>query len=222
MNSRIYDELKEIVNDVLGREGKVVEEKADGTIVTSKDLVIEAEVISYFRKKSQNLIVIAEESFEGIKSWDLSVADYLILDPIDGTENYAFLHSMYGFAASWRIAGIEGDMIYIPSEDLLFKCEEQTAAEVCLSNIRLFSTKCLDVEIGPNRDSVRIFGSSSYMFSLILRGQAKSYVYCKGAKIWDCYTGLKLCRSQGLHIEGLPDDYFVKPMFKQKFKVSWI
>lgn len=221
MNSKIYDDLRVLVDEVLLGGKDSIKSKDDGTFVTSSDLRIEQNAIAYFKDISPKILVIAEESYDGSLSWDLSKGDYLILDPIDGTENYAFINALFGFVASWRINGIEGNMIYIPRDSLVLNDVNLSNRISVTSNIRLFSTKCKDQHIGENRDNIRIIGSSSYMFSLVIRGMANSYMYCQGAKIWDCFTGLKMCSALGLRIEGMPNNYFVKPTFKQEFKVSW-
>ena len=67
---------------------------------------------------------------------------------------------------------------------------------------------------------IRVLGSSSTMFSLLLRGKAKSYDYSSGCKLWDCFTGLRLAKNANcFELENLEDDWFENPKFITKFKL---
>lgn len=221
---KIYNELLSIVDKALESIGELdVSYKDDNSLVSNIDLQIEEEIIKLFKGKSKHLLVIAEESYSGELNWDLSIEnqDFLILDPIDGTENFIFLEEMFGVAASWRLNGECGHLLYIPKTNQLITDKSAPTKTNTRSSIDLYSTKCISEGTILKTDSARIFGSSSYMFSLILTGRASSYSYSKGAKIWDCYTGLTLAKQFGLTLKNVSDDYFNKPSFKQSFIIEW-
>ena len=221
---RIYNEVLSVVDKVLESIDELdVSCKDDNSLVSSIDLQIEENIIKLFQGKSKQLLVIAEESYSGELNWDLTDEnqDFLILDPIDGTENFIFLEEMFGIAASWRLNGESGHLLYIPKANQLITDKSELIKSNIQSSIDLYSTKCITEGTILKTDSARIFGSSSYMFSLILTGKARSYTYSKGAKIWDCYTGLTLAKQFGLTLENVPDDYFTKPCFKQNFIIQW-
>ncbi len=212
--------IKEILKSYFkdGVMPKEVNQKDDGTLVTEIDIELQDIIINYFKNISENIFVIAEEGADINQSYDLSNLDFLILDPIDGTENFTFLKMMYGVALSWRINGEECHLIYIPTVDTFISSSNIKLIKTT-STIDLYSSKCLKTGSILNTDNARVLGSSSYMFFLLLTGKVKSYTYCSGAKIWDCYTGLALSKYFGLRIEQIPSNYFSNPSFKQEFKI---
>ena len=43
-----------------------------------------------------------------------------------------------------------------------------------------------------NGSQYRMYGSSAYSFYKFIIGEVNEFIYCEGAKIWDCFTGLRL------------------------------
>ena len=192
--------------------------KDDGSIVTDIDIKLQEIIIEFFKGLCKKIIIISEERNDHQESYDLKNKNYLIIDPVDGTENFTYLGNLYGVTISWRIGEEEVHLIYIPSINKFISSSNE-AERFKNSSINLFSTKCIKCNEIINIDNARVLGSSSYMFYLVLKGKAKSYTYCEGAKIWDCYTGLSLAKSYGLVIENIPVDYFDSPNHTQKFTV---
>ena len=216
----IYDSIISIIDNTIDDlQNYSLELKEDQSLVTTVDLSIEKQLIEFFKKLSPSILIIGEESYDGSLKWDFKNKDFLIVDPIDGTENFAFLNKLYGTVLSWRIAGVEGNLIYIPSEKLIINDNSNYKLSGKKSTIDLFSSKCVNTRKINIPERARVLGSSSYMFSLLLTGAAQSYTYCNGAKIWDCYTGLSLARKFGLIIDNIPFDYFDYPNHIQKFNV---
>jgi len=220
----IYNEILKIIDSALKSQAELaVGLKNDNSLVSSIDLKIEQDIIQFFQGQSRNLLVVAEESYTGELAWDFSNEDqdFLILDPIDGTENFIFLNEMFGVAVSWRLNRESGHLLYIPKSQIVITDKSSPFKPSFQSTIDLYSTKCISECTIVKTDSARVFGSSTYMFSLVLSGKAKSYTYCQGAKIWDCYTGLALAKQLGLSFENVAEEYFAKPSFKQKFILTW-
>jgi myo-inositol-1(or 4)-monophosphatase len=212
--------VKKILNTFFSSEvvPREFTQKEDGSLVTEIDIRLQKLLISFFKSIANNILVIAEEGAEVNQNYDLSESDFLILDPIDGTENFTFLKTMYGVALSWRISGKEGHLIYIPVENTFITSSNIVSIKT-KSTIDLYSTKCLKTGFISSTDNARVLGSSSYMFYLLLSGKVRSYTYCDGAKIWDCYTGLALSKCAELRIDLVPSNYFSNPNFKQEFKI---
>ena len=115
--------------------------------------------------------------------------------------------------------------IYIPSLNKLIDSFslEKIKAPHFKSDIKLYSTKCLNIDNIDNVDNARIMGSSSYMFYLFLTKQVQSYKYCVGAKVWDYIAGLALARDLGASISMKYDidEWLLKPKYKTEFELTW-
>jgi fructose-1,6-bisphosphatase/inositol monophosphatase family enzyme len=149
-----------------------------------------------------------------------------IIDPIDGTENYLANNNIFGSVFS--IVNIKKNInsLYIPNEKILINDKNvyQISTKPKKHNkIILASTKCIKVfnKVNPN---IRVFGSASYMFYLFISGKCNEYIYCRGAKIWDCYTGLSLCNKLNCKIKLKNNnikDWLKKPTFLTNFHIKW-
>ena len=91
---------------------------------------------------------------------------------------------------------------------------------IYMNNISLLSTKCLSKKFkGSN---YRVYGSSAYSFYKFIIGDANQFIYCDGAKIWDCFTGLRLASLINCKIKIKKKKWFNQPTFKTEFKLRWI
>ena len=88
------------------------------------------------------------------------------------------------------------------------------------NKISLLSTKCLSNKYkGSN---YRIYGSSAYSFYKFIIGDVNEFIYCKGAKIWDCFTGLRLTSLIKNKITIKKKNWIKTPTFKTEFRLKWI
>ena len=204
-----------------------INKKCDGSLVTNKDISIQKAIIDMISIRYPTIVnVVAEEDTDNHHDIYDFTGDYLVLDPIDGTENFAANIPMYGIAMSLRHEGEYIDIIYIPSirEEITNLNDFKIVKPNEENNIRLASTKCLKHGLLQG-DNIRILGSSSYMFYLLLSGKARSYKYCGGAKIWDCYTGLRLAREYGCRItldsHQSMAEWLTHPTHLTSFEISW-
>lgn len=201
--------------------------KEDGSLVTDLDIYLDKKIRELYLTYSPiNPLLITEESYGGDKkeTYNLKNRDFLIVDPIDGTENFNFLSFMYGSAVSGRIKGVDFDFLYTPFNNTLICGSIDVSKDPTDSKIQFFSTGSIKNQkrIADNLTSqVRILGSASTMFSLLLRGQALSFDYFSGCKIWDCYTGLRLAKTSNcFDFENIQNDWFDNPSFITKFKIT--
>jgi fructose-1,6-bisphosphatase/inositol monophosphatase family enzyme len=200
--------------------------KNDGSLVTDLDLHLDLEIRNLYNDFGPvNPIIVSEESYQGdqSESYNLKNRDFLIVDPIDGTENFNFFSFMYGVAISGRIKGVDFDFLYTPFDNTVICGSNDVYQNQTESRIQFFSTasvRNISKKDLMQTSQIRVLGSSSTMFSLLLRGQATSYDYTSGCKIWDCYTGLRLARNANcFKFENLEEDWFENPKFKTKFKI---
>ena len=90
-------------------------------------------------------------------------------------------------------SSIKLDLIYLPAKKIIITRENIStmfAKPKKNNKISLLSTKCLNKNYRGSK--YRMYGSSAYSFYKFIIGEANEYVYCEGAKIWDCFTGLRL------------------------------
>jgi fructose-1,6-bisphosphatase/inositol monophosphatase family enzyme len=170
--------------------------KNDGSIVTNVDKNIETEIIEFLKLNFNGINIISEENPSSHKSmYDLSTKRFAIIDPIDGTENFLYLKDSYGSVVSVVYDDFEYHGIYIPSLKSIVSNINPFKVSELSPTIKLLSTSCMNnysFKDVKDRQKIRIVGSSSYMFYLLLSGKAQEYTYCKNAKIWDYFTGLSL------------------------------
>ena len=67
----------------------------------------------------------------------------------------------------------------------------------------------------------RIYGSSAYSFYKFIVGEVNEFIYCDGAKIWDCFTGLRLASLLSCKIETKKKNFIINPKYKTEFKLKW-
>ena len=226
--TNLFIRLKELIDssiqDFSKKNSAIL--KKDGSLVTDLDLHLDFEIRNLYNEFDPvNPIIVSEESYQGdqSESYNLKNRDFLIVDPIDGTENFNFFSFMYGVAISGRIKGVDFDFLYTPFDNTVICGSNDVYQNKTDSRIQFFSTasvRNINKKELMQTSQIRVLGSSSTMFSLLLRGQAASYDYTSGCKIWDCYTGLRLARNANcFEFENLEKDWFEKPKFKTKFKI---
>tara|TARA_B100000795_G_scaffold269882_1_gene260886 strand:+ start:2633 stop:3337 length:705 start_codon:yes stop_codon:yes gene_type:complete len=185
--------IKIIDRCIIGQSTSFV--KDDFSLVTDSDLLAENELIKFIKSNFPKISIVSEENpASHLESYELKNR-FAIIDPIDGTENYYYTKSNYGSVVSVIYDDFVYHGIYIPSLKQITSSININNYTFNNSSIKLLSTSCLDFELKKIEGSFqnyRILGSSSYMFFLLLRGEASSYDYCGKAKIWDYYTGISL------------------------------
>ncbi len=226
--TNLFIRLKKLIDSSIRdfSENNSASLKKDGSLITELDLHLDLEIRNLYNEYNPiNPIIISEESYQGNKNeiYNLKNRDFLILDPIDGTENFNFFSFLYGVAVSGRIKGVDFDFLYTPFDNTVICGINDVYKNKIESGIQLFSTasvrniKKTDL---MQTSQIRVLGSSSTMFSLLLRGKAISYDYSSGCKLWDCFTGLRLAKNANcFEFENLEDDWFENPKFITKFKL---
>lgn len=216
-------EIRQMIDAVLAEEGYGVRQKADRTWVTDLDLAIERRVKGFLLERYPGLVHVGEEEESSHReSYDFS-GDYLVIDPIDGTENFIAGTGLFGSMLSLRVGDEELHMIYLPARDVFITNHTLDMDATCGSDITLLSTKCMR-QPWDTVDSFRVIGSSAVMFAMLLQGQAQRYRYCVGAKVWDCYTGIRLAQQLGLDIRLTGrtfDDWMRSPPHRTEFEIAW-
>lgn len=219
-------QLKKIVDKNLNKNNNIFKIKSDGSYTSKIDLLIEKELIKYIKSKYKNIKIISEEDPSTHNENYKLGNKYCIIDPIDGTENFLCNNSMFGCAISLTYIDFHFDFLYIPSMNVVI-CNNKESLKIKntkVPRIDLLSTKCLGKRF-KNKSRYRILGSSSFMFYNLLQRKAYSYTYCDGAKIWDCFTGIRLAKFFGLKIKlNNPltlSKWLINPSHLTSFKIKW-
>ncbi len=222
----LYTALAELLLTLRDIRPRRIDQKTDGSFVTEVDVDFEAAILEIVLSAgiASSALIVGEESVETHRdqyAWSDAI---IVVDPIDGTENFISGSPLYGTAVSVVTREAELHILCAPSLEILVSNVELSWLPVAVtSSVDLFSTKCLDRPIAEP-DSARVLGSSVVMFAEFLCGRARSYTYCRGAKIWDCYTGLSLARLAGCNIDIRDNDisrWVLAPTHLTPFRLTW-
>jgi len=219
-----YTQVKKTIDNSI--EKKIfLKNKKDLSMLTKNDLTVQKKLVtlikSFFPDVHQ---FICEENFN-IKNFNKVNFEkpFAVIDPIDGTENFFSGNEMFGTLISINSKSKKIDIIYLPNQKLmitrdnikgLFKKAKKN------NKTTLLSTKCLGNNF--NGSQYRMYGSSAYSFYKFIIGEVNEFIYCEGAKIWDCFTGLRLVNLTNCKIKMKKKNWLTKPSFITEFKLKWI
>lgn len=212
-----------ILVDRLGRALQV-SNKGDIDLVTEADLASEKFIIDRIKSHYPRHAILAEESgvtefIEGTSEWKW------IIDPLDGTTNYAHGYPCFCVSIGLERAGsVEVAVIYDPMRDEMFAAERGQGATLNGRRIRVSDVEDLNsamlctgfpynVRERPNfaRDfanftmeaqAVRRDGSAAIDLAYIACGRFDGF-WEDGLKAWDVAAGLLLIEEAG----GLVTDF---------------
>ncbi len=104
---------------------KEIEFKAKNSLVTEVDKLSEEIIISNIRSSFPEHAIFAEESGR-----DSSESEYVwLIDPIDGTTNYAHAYPFFSISIALEINGeVEVGLVYDPVKDEMFTAEKGKGA----------------------------------------------------------------------------------------------
>ncbi len=218
-----YTQVKKIVD--LSINNKVfLKTKIDTSMLTKNDLSIQKKIIKLIKKTFPEIKqFICEENFnvDNFKKINFK-KPFAIIDPIDGTENFYAGNEMYGTLISINLSKKKIDLIYLPEKKLMITRDNilKISKKPKKNNkLTLLSTKCLPKKYVGSQ--FRVFGSCAFSFYKIIIGEVNEFIYCDGAKIWDCFTGIRLLKLTNCKVETDNKKWQRKPYFKTKFRLKW-
>lgn len=219
--------LKRIVKEAekIAEQKYEVHAKDDkGDLVTNLDLEIEKYLISEINKNYPDFDIVSEEFNTENKLTD----NCFIIDPIDGTINFANGLPLWGIQIACRKNGKTiASVINLPKLGEFYHADETGAylndkkisvREVPIRNA-LYSIS------GHNSINViakmrnysrnrRTLGAASVEFAFIASGKTHGYNY-RNEKLWDYEPGIFLCEMAGAKIKSIPG--FHAAAMNQKF-----
>ncbi|MGU3235856.1 inositol monophosphatase family protein [Vibrio cholerae] len=189
---------------------QVKEQKEDGSFVSKGDLLVEQLVNDFVKSHFPKHTLISEELFcSGAykdEVWNPR-GSYIILDPIDGTENFVSGLKEWGVGISVFTDGKHVEsLIYLPElNDFAISGEIQIQYKSRIIGLSSSLTKedLLKLEDGFE---YRIIGCSMYNTLNAVRGAYKRFVNVKGVNCWDILPGLNLAleNNKKVIVDGVP------------------
>ncbi|WP_127471284.1 inositol monophosphatase family protein [Thiomicrorhabdus aquaedulcis] len=206
------------LNEVLSRFEKVgFEEKADGSLLTEADTQMQLKTQEFLAHHWPKFAFLGEESsLEQQQNALQSTQGCWILDPVDGTSNFASGIPVFAVSLALIInKEIVMGLIYDPCRDELFAARahlgaqlndqtllaktSKTAVKQCSGIIdfkRLPTNLAHQLALNPPYSSQRSFGSVALDWCWIAAGRGQ--VYCHGAQnIWDYAAGWLILEEAG-------------------------
>ncbi|PVH25613.1 inositol monophosphatase family protein [Sphingobacterium corticibacter] len=174
--------------------------KSDGSYVSEGDLLMESLVKSMIRQNYPDYALVSEESpEENLKA--INADKVIVLDPIDGTENFISGLKEWGVAVCVYESGKHVEsMLALPELDLYMKngdtFQKHSSRIVGISS-SLTKEELLRLDDGFE---YRIIGCCVYNMYNVLTGSFCVFENPKGAKVWDILPGLNLALEHKLKV----------------------
>ncbi len=115
--------------------------KGEMNLVTQADTESEQEVISILQRRLPDVSILAEES----GAQDADVGRRFIIDPLDGTTNFAHAYAMFAVSIGYEENGrVVAGVVYDPIREELFTAERGQGAFLNGRRIAVSRTETLD------------------------------------------------------------------------------
>ncbi|MEM8939347.1 MAG: inositol monophosphatase family protein [Bacteroidota bacterium] len=221
----VFEEVKSLIKRdleaiVVLRDQRM--SKEDKSFVTQGDLLVNDKVKSVFDGHFKDYLFITEEAT------DHSDDDYdgfiVVVDPIDGTENFTSGFPEWGISISCFKGGVhQASMLACPELDIWLKSGDKIKKH--FSRIRGLSSSMSIEEImqATQGYEYRILGCCVYNMVNVIRGSFLSFENPKGANSWDILAGLNLALEHNLNVTVDGRSYhgeYLHPTKKYKFKME--
>jgi fructose-1,6-bisphosphatase/inositol monophosphatase family enzyme len=197
--------------------------KSDQSYVSEGDLLSQQIICEYFNQLNLKHCLISEE--QPIIGEIAPAPDALIVvvDPIDGTENFVSGLKEWGIGISVYRGDKHIESLialpelnqYLPSGGSVQKFQSR----ICGLSSSLDREDLLKLEVGFE---YRIIGCCMYNMLNVIRGSYKSFENPRGARSWDILPGLNLALEHGLQVSVENEAYhgqFLQPTGKYRFKI---
>ena len=214
--------IEENLADILAlRHAKTL--KPDQSYVSEGDLLAQRLILDYFRGLNLKLRFLSEEQSPAESTPTDPDTLLIIIDPIDGTENFVSGLKEWGIG----ISIYQGDQ-HIESLIALPELSEYLVSGDALSK---YESRICGLSSSLDREDLlrlapgfeyRIIGCCMYNMLNVIRGSYKSFQNPKGAHAWDILPGLNLALEHGLNVTVEDEVYhgeFLQPISKYRFKV---
>lgn len=220
----IYKLVSENLNEILNLRQKRTM-KGDNSPVTEGDMLCQQLIMDYVKSIGGDYEVVSEEMDLGNFVFDEN-KNYIVLDPIDGTENFTSGLKEWGVSVSiYKKGKHEESMLMLPELDLCLSTGDMLPGKN-QSRIRGLSSSSL---YKPYRESLeegveyRLPSCAVYGMYNVVIGSYHSFEKPKSARSWDILAGLNLALEHGLSVYVNGEAYkgeFLIPNQTYSFKVE--
>lgn len=216
--------IKARLEEVLALRDRVTK-KEDDSYVSDGDLLVQEIVFEYIRKHLPHHELISEELAPfGERVWD-PAGSYVVLDPIDGTENFVSGLREWGIGISIYTSGLHQEScIYLPElHDVQITGMPLRKFKSRIHGLSSSLTKA-DLQGLPDSGfEFRIIGCSMYNTLASVRGAFAVFENVKGVNCWDILPGLNLALENGCEVtvDDIPyHGQILFPSRKYKIRIS--
>ncbi len=175
-------------------------QKQDGSYVTEGDLAVQRLVSQSIHKHFKDVRLVSEEDAEHDDQVGSGVC--IVVDPIDGTENFTSGLPEWGVSIACYQAGVHvGSLIGMP--EMNYWIRSGRSFERFTSRIHGLSSSLTKEQILSAADGYeyRILGCCVYNMINVIRGSFAAFENPKGANSWDILAGVNLALENGLLVE---------------------
>lgn len=197
--------------------------KTDNSYVSLGDLHMDQLVMDFVDANYSSYQLVSEESSR-VVDIDLEASEYVIVvDPIDGTENFVSGLKEWGIGISVYKNGVHHEsMLALPElNEYIFTGD---AFEKFESRIHGLSSSLTKEELIAIEEGFeyRIIGCCMYNMLQVVKGSYEKFFNPKGANSWDILPGLNLALENNLQVEVDNKTYngaFLQPTKKYRFSI---
>jgi myo-inositol-1(or 4)-monophosphatase len=214
-----------------------VSNKGDIDLVTEADLAAERLIVERIRSHHPRHAILTEESGDVISLGDAGSAFKWIIDPLDGTTNYAHGYPVFCVSVALEHEGsVVLGVVYDPTRDELFAAERGEGATLNGRSLRVSETGDMNeallctgfpYDVRDRGDfarhfrnfimraqSVRRDGSAALDLAYVAAGRFDAF-YEEGLRPWDVAAGVLLVEEAGgrvTHYDGSPFRIYTPPL----------
>ena len=222
--NNICENFKQIIinsmEDIKNLKNKTIQ-KNDNSFVSEGDLLVQKLIGDEIKKKYNNYYFISEEN-DHKEKWK-NYNDFIVLDPIDGTDNFISGMKEWGVGISiFKDKEHTESMIFLPDMNITLKSGDKVSKNK--SRIIGMSSRYFKKGLKPcdNNFEYRALGCSMINMYYVITGSFKSYVDTNGGFIWDILPGLNLALENNceVYVEGEKyNGQFLSPDKRYKLKI---
>ena len=197
------------------------EEKEDGSFVSKADLLLQDMLINQISFYYPKHLIISEELKIVNSNWNLN-GSYVIIDPIDGTENFISGLKEWGIGLSIFTEGFHSfSLIYLPELNEFIDSDQKikrfkSRISGISSSLQLSDLQKLKFD----SYEYRITGCSMYNMFCAITGRFKNFENVKGVNCWDILPGLNIAKNNNIPVIVNDTIYKGELLFpNQKYKI---
>ncbi len=179
--------------------------KSDDSYVSEGDLLVQTLLVDLASEKLPKYSIISEEL--EIRS-DTDFDNVIVIDPIDGTENFVSGFREWGIGISVYKDGIHHESIIMLPELNDYLISGQTISRFQSRIVGLSSSISTKDMRGVNVHGreIRVIGCAMYNLLSAIKGSFYYFVNLKGVNCWDLLPGINLAIEHNIpvYIDGIP------------------